>query len=153
MASIYQQLVSGEVDVHHNGETLQHIEMPVWLFRIGETLKKALPKEEEEAEIMDTLVEHEVFSGFLSLGLQQAIVGLRAVCRPADLPGELKGELIKVSILADKVAVQERANDYKPKDLQRPKKEKTPEQTIDDAIATLEAAGMSKEQIRAKFGL
>ncbi len=138
--SIYQQLIDGEVEVDHNGETLTKVILPGWLTEIGIILNKDKDKADEESDIMDILVEHDVFSGFLALGLQQAIVGMRARCRPADTPHpELKGELVKVSILADEKESRIRAAEYKPKALQRPKKEQTKEEQLAHLMATMDS--------------
>ncbi len=150
--SIYQQLVAGAGDVDHNGETLNNVEMPKWLQELGQVYAKGLDKEEEEAALTDVLIDHEMISEFYSLAVQQAVVGWRAFTRPADLPHpELRGEKIKQSIEDLEQECRATALYYRPKPLQRPKAEATPEQQAADAINILKAKGMSVEDILAKY--
>ena len=150
--SIYQQLIDGKVEVDHNGETLIGVKLPEWMRDIGAILAEEETKEEEEAGIMKVLAESGVFSGFLSLGLQQAVVGFRAKVRPADIPhASLKGERVKVSIVADGAESRKRGVEYKPNDLQRPERELTEDEKNHAAAQLLIAAGYSVKKIEDKL--
>ena len=146
--SIYQQLIDGQVEVDHNGETLGNVKLPEWMQEIGSVLSQELDQADEEGKIMDILVENEIFSGFMAMALQQSLVAFRARVRPTDIANpELKGDIIRVSILDDEKNARERGLAFKPQSLRRPKKEATPEETAKQAIKILMAKGMSIEEI------
>ncbi len=151
--AIFKQLVNGTMDVHHNGEYIYDVEFNALLTDMGTVYAKRLPKEEQVQELIDVAEEHGYLAELLDAGANDLIIKSRQACRPADIPGKLKGDKIKVSIIADEQAARERAKAFIPPEMPKPKVEKTPEQTIDDAIATLTAAGMSKDDIKARFGL
>ncbi|MCP4526178.1 MAG: hypothetical protein GY833_09740, partial [Aestuariibacter sp.] len=145
--SIYQQLINGEGDVDHNGETLTAVEMPKWLQQLGVVYAKGLDKEEEEAALTDVLIDHNMISEFYSLAVQQAVVGWRAFTRPTDLPHpELKGEKIKQSIKKLEQECRATALTYVPKPLQRPKTTVN-SKAASNAVDILRSMGWTEEEI------
>lgn len=147
--SIFQQLEDGIVDVQHVNRTIS-VPLPQWLCKIGGVLSQRATSEDEQMLITDILIQHDVFDGFIALALQQAIVAVRAVSRPADKPDpDKKGDLIHVAITHE--YADKRAKEYKPKSLQRPKKTETPDETRACMFKEMLAEGMSPEDIIAKY--
>lgn len=147
--SIYGQLVDGQIDVDHHGETLNHVALPLWLQDIGMVLNKELLPADENKEVIEILTDKGILTGFISIGVQQAIVAVRAVTRPADIAGTLKGEKIEVSIINDEINARERATNYLPPVLRRPERELTIDEQRQQALKTLLDSGMSIEDITA----
>lgn len=136
--SIYVTLQEEEFEVSHNGEDVK-FQSPEWM--------RAFTPEvmESEEECVRIATENDMLHGLIHLGLQQAIIGMRAKARPADKNGE------KISITGEVefVKAEERLNAYRPKPISRPGKKK--EVSPADALAALKASGMSKEEILAKI--
>ncbi len=147
---IYTQLINGRGDIDHNGDTLKDVDMPEWLKELGQVYAKRLPLRKEIGGIFRVLWKYNMVSEFLGLAAQQAVVGWRAYTRPADLPHPtLKGDKIKQSIIILEDVCRERGLEYAPKGLPRPKVALTQEQIQAEAVKTLQAAGLSIEQITA----
>jgi hypothetical protein len=137
--SLYTTLEEGTFEVKHQHEYVT-LELPQWIKRAGAHL-------DSEDDLIVWAEGHEVMHGLLHMGLQQAIIALRAAARPAvnAKTGETK------SIIDDREKAQKRVDEYVVKPIKKPgtsKKETTPE----DALAVLRKAGYSLDQIKAALG-
>jgi len=144
--SMYEIIETGMIEVNHNGDDAE-FEIPMWL-------KEASGKLESEEELALWAEENNVLHALLHSGIAKTIIDLRAAIRPADLPGENKGDKIKVSLVNDKINAQNRANTFTIKPATRPGTGgKTAEQRSDAALKLLNsltpemmAAVMAKAQ-------
>ncbi len=75
---------------------------------------------EDEEALIKWAMDHEIMHGLLHYGLQELLIKLRAVARPAAKYEKNSNVNIGLTINADKEAAQERINNFVIKPLKRP---------------------------------
>lgn len=134
--SIRKQVMMEQVEVKHEGETVE-LTLPGWFRAFGES--EGLMDSEEE--MVRVATEQGVLHGLLHAGLQQALIGIRAMARPA------KGE--RISTPDGVIQAQARVNTYTPPVVSMPKSTSPRSMNTQDLLAALKAKGLSETDILA----
>jgi len=136
--SLFDTYESGTMEVSHNGEDAL-FDLPEWMCEAGAIL-------ENKEKLLEWAEKHDILINAFHAALAKWKIDFCAVVRPADIPGKLKGEKIKVSLIADIDKAQKRGDDFKSKPATRPGTGgKTPEQRADKALSLLN--GLTPEQL------
>ena len=119
MAESFHTIIDrGTFIVNHQGED-REFNLPGWL-------SEAKGLTEDESALLLWAQENEILLPLMQSGLKELIIALRAVARPKDIAGELKGEKIKVIWDSEPVGVaQERLYDFIYTTTPRPGQSKT----------------------------
>jgi hypothetical protein len=136
--SLFDTYESGTMEVTHDGADA--------LFNLPEWMCEAGPILENEEKLLAWAEKHNITLAIFHAALAKTKIDFCAVVRPADVPGKLKGEKIKVSLITDIENAQDRAEEFTIKPATRPGTGgKTPEERADKALNLLN--GLTPEQL------
>ena len=136
--SLFATYENGQMEVTHDGEEAI-FELPKWMKEAGKII-------EDEEKLLTWAKEHGILLNTFHAAMAKWKIDFCAVVRPKDIPGELKGEKIKVNLIKDAVKAQDRADKFKSKPAVRPGTGgKTPEERMKAADNLL--AGLTPEQL------
>ena len=128
--SLFDSYEEGNMEVTHDGEELT-FDFPTWMQEAGPIL-------ENKEKLLEWMEKHNNTIAIIHAGLAKTKIDFCAVVRPADVPGEKKGEKIKISLFKDQEKAIERAKAFKIKPASRPGTGgKTPEERSDKALKLL----------------
>ncbi len=138
--SLFDTIESGTMEVTHDGADAM-FDLPAWMCEAGTIL-------EDEEKLLEWARKHKILLNTFHAALAKWKIDFCAVVRPKDIPGKLKGEKIKVSLIEDIENAQKRADDFRSKPATRPGTGgKTPEERMKKASNLL--AGLTPEQVAA----
>lgn len=142
MAKSIHTMVSADVlDVTHYKEK-HDFSMPEWFQDFG-----AEGVMMSEDKLVEVAKKHGILHGLLHAGLQQAVIGMRACCRPAD---DKDGN--GVSMLGNLDKMNEKLEAYRPKPVKVPgASAKKKPMTLEEVIAEMRKKGSSDEEIKDYF--
>jgi hypothetical protein len=143
--SLFDTYVDGTMEVTHNGEEAL-FDLPTWMCEAGSIL-------EDKEKLLEWMEKHDNTLAIIHSGLAKTKIDFCAVVRPADIPGDLKGEKIKVSLIKDIDNAQKRADDFTIKPATRSgtggsTKTKAEIETLTKVIQAMHDAGIDDETIK-----
>lgn len=144
--SLFDTIESGIMEVTHNGEEAI-FDLPEWMKEAGAIL-------ENEEELLIWAKKHDILLNAFHAALAKWKIDFCAVVRPTDLPGEKKGEKIKVSLIRDSENAQKRGDEFKSKPATRPgtggsTKTKAEIETLTKVVQAMHDAGLDDDKIKA----
>lgn len=110
--SLFATYENGQMEVTHNGEEAI-FELPTWMKEAGKII-------EDEEKLLEWAKEEGILLNTFHAAMAKWKIDFCQVVRPKDVPGEKKGEKIKVSLIEDIEAAQDRADKFKSKPASRP---------------------------------
>jgi hypothetical protein len=143
--SLFSTYIDGTMEVSHNGEDAL-FDLPEWMCEVGKII-------EDKTKLLEWAENHDITLAIFHAALAKIKIDFCAVVRPADVAGELKGEKIKVSLIADIDNAQKRADKFKVKPTPRPgtggsTKTKAEIETLTKVIQAMHDAGIDDETIK-----